>query len=147
MTPTFDIIHFLRIINKTSWHGLLVWCSGHGRFCMGSDTLAVIRCALIERKDCCPHGLSVSGAGRHSAMPVGIPSFCEDIVMQIRPSFPDADTMAFVLSLACLSFDVHSLRLPLVFLIMMPRILSQRKIEVIHIWSHNDVSICCPWPF
>ena len=48
--------------------------------------------------DCCE---------RHSTFGIGVPSSCEDIMLQISPSFPDSDKMAFVLSLTCLSDNVH----------------------------------------
>jgi hypothetical protein len=85
-----------------------VWCSGHGLYCKGSDTLTVIRQALIEhivRGHCCPDSLAACEQGLPSSVP--IPTFCYDVQLQIRPSLPDVDLMAFVLSLACLGLNVH----------------------------------------
>jgi hypothetical protein len=108
-SPSFDLLDFLCTFNNTCRHALLVWCSGHGIYCKALGPLAAIRWTLIEhvvRRDCCSHG---SSRHEHSSpLEIFIPSFCDDVLLQIRPSLPDADLMAFVLSLACLSPDVHT---------------------------------------
>ena len=45
---TFDLLDFLSTFHNTSRHGLLVWCSGHGLYCKGSDMVMAIKQALIE---------------------------------------------------------------------------------------------------
>ena len=47
-----------------------------------------------------------------------VPSFCELVCLQIRPSFPDTDQTAFVLSLACLNPAMHASTLKCVLDIM-----------------------------
>ena len=106
---TFDLIHFLTTIHRCSRHVLLHWCSGHGIYCKSFWTLPVLKQTVIRhivRMDCCSAEFSCHDPC--SSFIGDGPSFCEDVGMQIRPSLPDADRTAFLLSLACLDPDVHA---------------------------------------